>query len=200
MKPDITFFFDEDSDKKNLKVTIETEQLYLCSVEEKDTSNYVTLFGDVEVMEMFGDGKPRTIENTTQKVNTWLHRWETGVPFSAFTVSPKEQDDFIGHVVLGYSDSPGAAELAGSSMKKYWGKGYGKEATQAMVLHYAPEVMARGYTINGQPFKNILATAHIKNVASQKVMEAASMISDKDITNKFSAPRYAYTFDLIPKI
>ncbi len=168
----INITFKTDEITGGLNVCIETDRLYLKSATAENLNDYSKLLGDAEVMAKFYDGKPWTIDKTKTHFGTWIQRWANHDPFSSLAVFKKDDNTFIGHVVLGYGDDkPGQSELAYVFDKKMWGKGFGKEAVSAIVNEYAPELVRLKYKLEGKPFTSIIATTRPDNVASFKILK-----------------------------
>lgn len=189
MKPEIYF---EINDKNQLTVSIQTERLSLQSVTANDFTYYSQLFSDAENMAKFCYGNPWDAVNELKPyIDTWIKRWHHNDPFSAFTVSKQDTDEFIGHIVLDPDEKPGHAEIGYAFDKKNWGKGYGKESVKAVVHEYAPELVNRHYKVNGKDFTSIIATARPDNEASVKILQAAGMKIVREEL-KFNHNRYFF--------
>lgn len=198
MKSEIYF---ETNDKNHLAVTIQTERLSMQSVTENDFVHYSQLFSDAENMAKFCYGNPWDAINELKPcMDTWIKRWYHNDPFSAFTVSKQDTDEFIGHIILDYGDEPGQAEIGYAFDKKNWGKGYGKESVTTVVREYAPELVNRNYKVKGEDFAAIVATARPDNEASVKVLQAAGLKIVRE-EFKFNHNRYFFflsTAELMP--
>jgi RimJ/RimL family protein N-acetyltransferase len=175
-KAEISF---EEEEENHLKVTIETKRVHMESVQKSAIENYVSLFAKPENREKFADGNPLSAANTQLAVEKWVSRWHAGDPFSALAVFQREEDVFMGHVVLGYGEKHGETELAYIFDKEHWGKGYGKESVHAVVKEFAPELKRKGYRLKYQEdkkeFTAITATSRIDNTASTKILESAGL-------------------------
>jgi RimJ/RimL family protein N-acetyltransferase len=146
-------------------------------------------------MENFATGKTKTREETAARVNKWAQRWEKRNPFSALRVFQKNMDHCMGHVILGYGEQPGEAELAGCGKKDFWKKGYGKEAARVLVQVYAPIIVKQGFLLDGKPLTKIVATAQPTNLASIRILEGLNMqlVAQE---KKHGAVRNLYSIDL----
>ncbi len=154
-----------------LRAVITTERLLLRSVTSADTSAYVALYGDAEVMAKYGDGRPVSAETITNRVqNTWVRRWEQGIPFSAFAILEKGTDQFIGHIVVGFGDAPGQGALAYLIHKTYWNRKIGSEAADAIVRHFMSFIFEQRYSIENAVFRTLEATARLDNPASRAIL------------------------------
>jgi RimJ/RimL family protein N-acetyltransferase len=198
-KENTVISFERDGEN-HLNVIIETKRLHLESVKKEDTDNYVNLFAKPNNRAKFADGQPLAPEKTAVAVTNWVARWEDNNPFSSFAVSQKEQEVFIGHVVLGYGSKRGVSELAYIFDDSYWGKGYGKESVTAVVQEYAP-ILNKKYNlkytnkeskaVEWETFNAIEATARNDNPASIKILESVGL---KKISEevKFGHNRYNF--------
>lgn len=123
----------------------------------------------------FGTGEAWSVAKTEARMDLWISRWNTHDPFSSFAVSKNDDDTFLGHVVLGHGDQRGQSELAYVFNKPSWGKRYGSEAVSSIVNEYAPELVQRGYQLEGEDFQSITATVRDDNEASFKILKNAGM-------------------------
>jgi ribosomal-protein-alanine N-acetyltransferase len=191
--PDVSFCFDGQN---HLSVTMDTEQLHITSVESKDCDDYVSLFGDAEVMGKYATCQTKTREETEKRVNdSWVARWHNNDPYSGLAVFKNDTDEFVGHVVLGYGDQPGQAELAYLFKKAHWGKGYGKETVTAVVREYAPALFKQGYLLEGKSLETITACARPDIPAAIKILEKVGMHKTGE-GEKYGALRHHFAIEL----
>ncbi|WP_342147835.1 GNAT family N-acetyltransferase [Rickettsiella endosymbiont of Aleochara curtula] len=195
--PDI--YFEKNPETNQLKVTIETERLIMQSTTHSHFSDYKNLFTMPENMYKVMDGNPWSADKIGEQHHQWVARWNNDSPFSSLAILKNDTDEFIGHVLLGDGDQPGSAELAYVFDKKFWGKGYGKEAIPIMVQEYAPELVKRDYRLTGKKFTRIEATARTDNQASIRLLLAAGMskFSEKLKWGKQRQFFFVNTIDLI---
>src|SRR5688572_27604433 len=107
-----TTVLDFRHDQNGIYATIDTNRLHLRSINEDDLQNCHSLYSNPTVMGKFHDGKTRTLEQTTTRVNNLAKRWINGDPFSGFAVFVKQdggREKFAGLAVLGHGDHPGEA-------------------------------------------------------------------------------------------
>jgi len=181
-----------------LQVSVETDHLYIRSVNSTDIEDYVSLYGDADVMQKYGEGKPtprETIENRIK--NIWEKRWTNNDPYSGLAVFKKCEDgkrEFVGHVVLGHGDEPGVSEIACLFHKNHWRQGYGREVS-ALVAEFASATVKEGYQLDGKPLWKITGTARPDNLASVKILEKINLHKVGEET-KFGALRYFYAAEL----
>lgn len=167
--------FELDDQSHELSVSLTTERLHLESAKPNYQDQYFNVLSSAETMVKFGDGNPWDQTKVNARLTIWTDRWKKNDPFSSLAVFRNDDDQFIGHVVLGHGDEPGQSEMAYAFAKPVWGNGYGKEAVSAVVKEYAPELVSRGYEVDGKPFTSITATARIDNDASVKILKNAGM-------------------------
>lgn len=134
---------------KGIKGRIETDDLILLSLTWDRLDDYLELFGDPATVEKYADGKPWAAEEVKQTMDTWIHRWESLDPFSAFAVYLKNETKlFIGHIVLGHGPQEGQAELGFLFKPEYQNLGYCKQAVAAIIYGYVPRLIKDGYLAN----------------------------------------------------
>ncbi len=196
---DVTIDLSIDS-QQALSIAVRTQRLLLRSVEPCDLPGMVELFGNPKVMEKYADGKARTPEQVAARFQSFYNRWQTMDPYSGFAItlidenlSPQEYP-FLGLFVLGHGDEPGQSEMAFLLHEHCWNQGYGKEAAIAIVHNLAPFLMLKGYSLEGLPLKQIVATARIDNIASIKILEALGM-EFVGISEKYGYDRRHYAID-----
>ncbi len=172
--PQITFI----ETQQGLMVNISTDNLELTSASMEDLDNYCSLFSNPKLMEQYAEGKPRSKKQVKERLAMWASRWNAQDPFSALVVRKKsntllEQDEFIGHIVLGHAyKSAQDASLAGLSKESAQHQQYAYEAAGALVFFYAPELVQKGYKLpEGMTLQRITATARPDNTASVKLLE-----------------------------
>lgn len=156
-------------------LSITTERLNISPVSSAEIDDYHRfLFSNPKVMEKFGTGEVRTRTFVEDRIANWIQRWESGDPFGAYAIR-LNSGEFVGHIVLGHGDDPGHSELAYLIRDDYWGRGYGSEAAQAVVQNIAPILRAYGFSVEGETFSYIDATARPDNPASIKILEQLGM-------------------------
>lgn len=186
LRHNIEFHVDEA-----LHITLASERLLIQSVMDSHTTDCVALFGDARVMEKFATGQPYDEEKTCQRLKLWTARWKNHDPYSAYAITDKNSGDFIGIIVMGHSER-GQSETSYLIHQKFWGQGYGSEATDAVFQSLVPRLMLRGYTLEHVPLKKVVATARIDNPASQKMLIGAGFKEEGEIINKYGALRQSY--------
>lgn len=169
----------------SLSVQIETNDLRLSSLTEASRPDYEALFTDEETMRLYATGRPWEIDRITKVMSTWIGRWYTGDPFSAFTLSDK-MGTFIGHIVLGHDEPPGVAALAYVINKAHWHKGWGTKAVEALIGAYAPLLKAQGFSLT-----EVRAAALVVNTYSRRILEKSGFTQTG--TTGATDERYTYS-------
>lgn len=180
-----------------LFVTIDTNRLHMRSIQSTDFDHYISLFEDKNVMEKFGNnGKTLSEEEIEIRINDiWINRWHNKDPYSGLSIFKSDTNDFIGHIVLGHGDEPGESELAYLFHQKYWGKGYGSEAVNAVVKEYAQATIKENYKLEGKQLKKIVAYTKSDNPASVKILKKAGMHLDS-IEERYESIRHKYSITI----
>ena len=191
--PSMIDFQLEDS---GLDVYMYTERLRLEAIKPGHTDDCVELFGSEKVMEKFAERKPRSKESVVSRINdSWLKRWKQNDPFSAFSIFRIDDDNYIGNIIVGYGDKPGQSEMARLLKHRFWKNGYGTESAGAMIYGFAPEVIQRGYLLEGKPLSQITATSTIDNIGSWKSLEKVGM-HKVDSIKKYDIEKLVYAIDM----
>lgn len=169
-----------NSIEKGLFVKIETKRLLILSVNtNKYESQFIALYGDKEVNKLVGTGTTLSPNLVRQKVQRWINRWSAFNPFSGYVILEQNTGDFVGQIILKpvknkseekISFLPGVAEIGYLSMKKYWGKGYGKEFTHAVINHLIPCLIREKFQVNGKSITTLIATTDPNNIASNRIL------------------------------
>src|SRR5579884_2128872 len=143
---------------------LETERLLLRPFREEDLDDLCALFADPEVMRYLGGGKPRTREETRERLARVLAHWREH-RFGVWALFDRAGGEFVGRCGIGYLHGQGAAELTYALARRHWGRGLATEAV-GRVLRYALEEL-------GLP--RVVGVALADNRASQRVMLRAGM-------------------------
>lgn len=190
-------------DDKGLFVEITTPRLRMRSIEAspEEYARFITLFCNAQVMEKFGNGQPKTMEEVVSLVDKLAKRWRDQDPYSGFAVFKREassgQDTFMGYAVLGHGDDPGEASFALVESVENWNQGYGSEIAKALVQDYALANVEKGYKLEGYRVTKVTALSRLDNIGSHTVLTRAGMgvIGHKE---EYMAMRNQYSLDLTP--
>lgn len=163
-----------------LAIEIQTERLVLTSASVADVlETHKHVMGDSVVRAKYASGNIVKYNDALARLQTLEGRFENGDPFSGFTIRSKE-GEFIGHIVAGGGENAGESEIAYLLRADQWRKGYGTEATAAIVEHYVPLITAFGYKISGKDPERIVATARKDNPGSFGILEKLDFKYRKD--------------------
>jgi len=167
---------------------ISTPHLELRSVTRADTEHYVTLLQDPEVAKTFMSGEVHTRQETENLIARWLQRWKAGNPLSAFSIFLKDSKEFVGQCITAGDASSRVCEIGYLIRQVHWGKGYGKEAVQAVVHSYFPLLRSIRCLTGNVTYKLLQATSRVDNRASCKILQGAGLQAVKR-EEKFGALR-----------
>lgn len=159
---------------------LETERLVLRPVAESDFEDLCNLNSDPDVMRYLGRGHPLTHAETRAKLDRMLAHWqEKG--FGVWSVYHRHNTEYVGRCGLATTHNLGAAEVAYSFHRRFWGQGLATEACRR-VLQYSFEVLL---------LPRVVAVARVENVASQRVMVKLGMAYRKQFEHEgFEAVLY----------
>ena len=143
---------------------LETERLLLRPIREDDADALFALWSDPEVMRFIGDGKPRTREDSGERLRRALRHWrEHG--FGLWALLDKDKGCFMGGCGVGYFREMPDAELGYALARSHWGRGLASEAV-TQVLRHAFEVL---------DLPRVIGVVQVGNVASQHILLKAGM-------------------------
>ena len=147
------------------RVIIETDRLLMVTTKDEDiTILHEQIYGDKEVIK-YTTGKAFSL-NETKKFMDKMFTYDGILGFAP--IIEKESNKIIGHggiLKFNYYKEPNCYEFGYLFQKPSWGMGYATEIALGQI-----EAIK-------QIFKNpiIYATAHPKNIASQKVIQKVGM-------------------------
>lgn len=153
---------------------LETRRLRLSPVNEREYGDdFIKLWSDAEVMRYLPGGKPRTPEETLERVRYMSEHWISH-GFGVFSVQVKETDGFIGYCGVHYpkfADPPlSFITLLYGFAKDTWGKGVASESARA-VMRYAWQTLR---------LPKIMVAAERGNIASVKLIERLGFEPDAE--------------------
>ena len=173
-----------------LRSEIRTERLYIRSYEETDLKESVDLYGDPILTKYFDHGKPRSKEETERMVyeRGILHS-RSGLGFGLFSIFHQDNGAFMGQIDLLPTEAPGEAEIGCIFLRKYHNQGFPLEALSALIGDYTEALNSRK---NGLIAK-ILATAHPKNYASQRLIRGLGLTYERSEMRFDGQTRFLYS-------
>ncbi len=164
---------------------IETEHLLIRPCKEDDIPAYADIVADHEVMRYIGPGTPLGPDLARRSLLLNIEQYDkTG--WSRCIVVNRESRELMG--VCGFADYNNELDFGWRYGTQFWGKVYATEAATA-VLKLGIEKFR---------FPRIVCIAHIRNIASIKVIEKIGMDYEKDIAiNDVRAHQYV---KLLPNV
>ena len=158
---------------------LETKRILLTDFMASDSSLLKDLDSDPEVMKYLTDGKPSSdedIQAATNRMLAFKEKFQTR--FGMFMAFEKETQEFIGWFIFRPDkktpDDLSNIEIGYRLKKKFWGKGFASEVSQAIV--------DRG--LKDPEIKTIFATAMKDNNGSQNVMKKVGLTYVGDYTEE----------------
>jgi len=150
---------------------LETTRLFLRPMNEANADSVFAMRSDENVMRFI-----RSPQTSRKEAENWIKlvssRWESEkIGFCA--VFEKASNQFIGWCGLWRLAESGEIEVGYALFKKFWGKGYAAEASEAFL----------NYGFNKLNLDKIVAVADPENQNSRRVMEKIGM--NYDYTGKF---------------
>ena len=143
---------------------LETERLYLRTMEAEDLPLLHELHSDPEVMKFI-----RPAEKTIDETRSTMERifrtndYENGI--GVWMCHEKISDDFIGWFVMKPLENTPDIEIGYRLLKIHWGKGFATEMSRALSSH----------CFNERKLPKITAATHPDNFASQHVLKKIGM-------------------------
>ncbi len=150
--------------------TLETDRLLLRPMRDADLDDLCALYADAEVMRYLGNGRPRSREETAERLQRALAHWQK-YGFGIWTVCDKRDGRYLGRCGYGNLHDYADRELAYSLHRFAWGQGYCTEAARAVVRH----------AFEATKLPRLIAVARPQNSASIAVMRKLGMTFQKMI-------------------
>ncbi len=181
---------------KSLQVQIETERLYIHSYRDNDFENCLSLYGDQEITKYFDYGKPLSRDEVNQLILEKGHKYfAKGEPYGLFSIFNKEDMSFIGQFDLMPIGEPGVVEIGCILHNQSQNQGFCTEIIKTFINDYIEELNYRNFKCNGLSIIKVIATAHPKNNASNKIVKKIGMAFEK-FEKRFGNPRLWYSYIL----
>ena len=151
-----------------MHVFLETERLLLRRFTEDDLDMLVELDSDPEVMRYLTGGPPTPREEIADDIlPAWLRYYERWEGFGFWAAIEKSTGEFVGwfHFRPPSGSPDDEVELGSRLHRTAWGKGYGTEASRALIR--------RGFTEYG--VRRVIASTAADNIGSRRVMEKSGL-------------------------
>ena len=171
---------------------LSTDRLQLRRPRTTDADDVFSYASDPAVTHFMDFPTHKTIETVSEWLSDCRSFWESGAEFTWF-VTPRPVDHVIGAISLRLAGHK--ADFGYVFNKKVWGKGFGTEASQAVVnLATSLPGMYR-----------VWATCDVENVASARVLEKVGLMREGVLRswavrpNISSVPRDALVYSKVTK-
>ncbi len=146
-----------------MKIHAQTERLTLREWSLDDIDEYAEIIGDAEVMKYIGNGQPRPRSSAEEFVKTMIgHQESRG--WNRFAVEHTNTGELVGF--SGLDDQEGVLDFGWRLHRKFWGAGYGYEASAAALW------VAR----NSFSLTKITSQSFPENVGSIRIMQKMGMV------------------------
>jgi RimJ/RimL family protein N-acetyltransferase len=189
LKPIISFHFESHL----LRVEIRTQRLYIRSYLDLDFEHCLSLYGDERLTKYFDYGRARSRDEIEDLIDQIGHKYfENAEPYGLFSLFNNNNMTFIGLLDLIPTEEPGTLELGCILYREFHNQGLPLEACRAFTYDYVKELNRRGFKCKGVPISKVIATAHPKNYASQRLIKNLGMTWDKE-QDRFGNPRFWYS-------
>lgn len=163
----------------DIAVEITTTNLQIKNLVEGDiTELHEKLWGDHELMELYGEGIPRSFDDVKERMQYFLESWRTKNPFSCFVARDKGAN-LVGAVlftdymdVYGDSSYPNSSYLSYITASAFQGRGLSREYIGAIVYGWSKYILDKGFSLKGKrDFVEILATCTPENIKSTRILQ-----------------------------
>lgn len=162
--------------KEFLTIETETPRLYIRSYHTCDYEDCLAIYSNPELTHFFDHGEPRAKAEVDEYIaSRGLYFFEKGLPFGLFSVFLKDYKTFIGQVDLVPTEDPGEVEIGWIFRKEFQNFGYCSEAVIDFLIPFAKILAKKNIESNGKKISSIIATAHPKNLASQRIISKSGL-------------------------
>ncbi len=149
---------------------METDRLFLRKFNKNDAVSFFEMNNDWDVIKYTGDKAFASVEAAANFIENYSHYQKYG--YGRWAVCLKENGEFIGFCGLKFHPKNNITEVGFRFYKKYWNQGFATESATSCIA----------YGFNQLHLNKIYAHTHIKNIASQKVLEKCGLQFVKQIT------------------
>lgn len=163
---------------------LETERLILREMNLDDFDSLKEIISDKETMSYYKE--PYDDNGVLRWINWNVENYNT-YGFGLFAVILKENNKFIGDTGITIQNINGyyRPEIGYHFNKKYWRKGYAKEATNAI----------KKWAFKNTPFKKLYSYMNSENIASIKTAESNGMKFVNEYISKEGEPLKVYCIE-----
>lgn len=163
---------------------LETSRLLVRHFVPEDAGALFKVHSNPKVAQHMGDGKPLTYEICVKWIEISMQNYQNK-GFGASAVVEKSTGELIGCCGIIYDSErsePEIPEIIYSFDPKKWGQGLASEIVPAML----------DYGLQRCGLQRILATIAPENLASQRVVEKAGMVFDREEIESDGLPSLVY--------
>ncbi|MEO7266003.1 MAG: GNAT family N-acetyltransferase [Ferruginibacter sp.] len=152
-----------------MDIVLQTERLFFRRFTMEDSALLLELNSDPEVVKYVHEVPLKNLADAKAVLKDIILP-QYALNLGRWAMHLKTNLDFIGWCGLKYIEENKEIDLGYRLMKTYWGKGYASEAAKA-TLNYAHKKLN---------FAIVTGKVHVKNIASQKVLEKIGMQYEKE--------------------
>jgi len=162
-----------------MKIITTSQRLILREFKQSDAIHFYNLNKDPEVIKYTGDPPFISVSEAEEFIINYSAYKKHG--YGRWAACLKESQEFIGFCGLKYHPKEKITEVGFRFFKNQWNKGYATESALACL----------SYGFSELNLKEIYAHAHVKNIASQRVIKKCGLYFVKEIIyNKQPAKLY----------
>jgi|AP95_1055475.scaffolds.fasta_scaffold00715_7 RimJ/RimL family protein N-acetyltransferase len=165
----------------SMKIHARTERLILREWDASDLDAFAEIISDPEVMTHIGNGEVRPRSSAEEFIQRVLEHQSTR-GWTRFAVEHVESGDLMGF--SGLDDKIGRIDFGWRLAKRFWGVGYGYEAS-AVALWVAQNTFS---------LTHITSQSYPENVGSVRIIEKLGMVRIGE-TEEFSKVVHIYGFE-----
>ena len=189
--------FLKDPLSPRISIEAHTDRLYIRSYLEKDFDESSFLYSDKELTQFFDHGEPRKKNEIYDYLEERGCRYfNQGVPFGIFSLFLKETNQFVGQIDLVPTENPGEVEIGWIIRKEFHHQGLCTESVLEFLMPFINKIAQMGYTSNGTTVNRVIATAHPKNIPSNKIIQKAGLALYQTKLRYDGKPRNWYFLEL----
>lgn len=144
---------------------LETDRLMLREIRNEDFDELYRMNSDPEVMKYVGDGTTRNYDQMEKEIDMLMSHYIRKPGLGIWATILKGNKKFVGASGLVYYDNTTEIEIGYRMLKEYWNKGYATEASYGLL----------NYGFATLKLAKIVSSAHVDNIASQRVMQKIGM-------------------------
>ena len=152
-----------------MKIISTSKRLFLREFKQSDAIHFYNLNNDPEVIKYTGDPAFTSVSETEIFIQNYAAYRDYS--YGRWAVCLKENQEFIGFCGLKFHPKEKITEVGFRFFKNQWNNGYATESTLASLR----------YGFSKLKLNEIYAHVHIKNLASQRVIEKCGLHFVKEI-------------------